>query len=730
MTLSRAFDIEIFASGARAIAVALVFAVSCAGAAKAEDGYELWLRYTPVEGALLAEYRNAAAAIIAPGASDTIAAARDELQRGLAGMTGRSPSLDTRVRRDGAILVGTPADSPEIAALNLPLDEAGAEGFLLRATRVSGKRTLVIAANSDAGVLYGAFELLRLMQQRKTLANLDVVSAPKVELRLLNHWDNITGSIERGYAGETLWDWHKLPKRIDPRYTDYARANASLGINGTVINNVNANASILTPMYLERVAALAGALRPYGIKLYLSARFSAPMEIGGLRTADPLDAQVAAWWKAKADEIYGLIPDFGGFLVKANSEGQPGPQDFNRTHADGANMLADAVAPHGGVVIWRAFVYSNEVPIDRINQAYNEFKPLDGKFHDNVMVQSKNGPLDFQPREPFHPLFGGMTDTPLVMELQITKEYLGFETHLAYLGVMWEEVFQADTYAKGEGSTVARATDGKLFGSPRTGIAGVANTGSDRNWSGSTFDQANWYAYGRFAWNPGSSARTLAEEWARQTFTADPAFVSTVVDMMMGSHEAVVNYMTPLGLTHLMATGHHYGPGPWVDDTPRADWNPVYFHRGDANGIGFDRTPRGSNSVAQYHPPLSEIWADPATTPDNLLLWFHHLPWDYRMKSGDTLWNELVKHYSLGVAQVRAMRETWAGLSDYVDEQRHAETAALLAIQEYEAQWWRDASIAYFQSLSKRPLPAGEAPPPLTLDAYKATRFPHLEGRY
>lgn len=705
-----------------------ILALFLAAAAQAEDGYDLWLRYKPVEGAQFAAYRKAASELVVKGDSPTLAAARDELARGLESMLGRKAPLADSVRRNGAILAGTPESAPEIAALGLPLDRAGAEGFVIRNVSVNGRKTIVVAANSDVGVLYGAFELLRRMQLRADLSGLDIVSAPKIDARVLDHWDNLNGFIERGYAGESLWDWQKLPEYLDPRYTDYARANASLGINGAVLNNVNANASILQPLYLKKVAALADVFRPYGIKVYLSARFSAPMEIGGLKTADPLDPKVQAWWKAKADEIYSYIPDFGGFLVKANSEGQPGPQDYGRTHADGANMLADAVAPHGGAVMWRAFVYSNDVPDDRVKQAYNEFVPLDGKFRDNVMIQVKNGPLDFQPREPFHPLFGATPQTPLMMEFQLTKEYLGFEAHLVYLGALYEEVLESDTYAKGEGSTVAKVIDGSLFGYKRTGIAGVANTGDDRNWTGSIFNQANWYAYGRLAWNPEASSRDIAEEWTGQTFTTDPAFVEPVVEMMMQSREAVVNYMTPFGLTHLMATGHHYGPGPWIADTGRADWNPVYYHRADAKGVGFERTPKGSKATAQYAAPLAEEYASLEETPENLLLWFHHVPWDYKMKSGDTLWNELVRRYTLGVEEVSQMRQTWSKLEPYVDDERFTETAALLEIQEKEAQWWRDASIAYFQSISKLPLPEGVEPPEHSLDYYKAISFPHLAG--
>ena len=545
---------------------------------------------------------------------------------------------------------------------------------------------------------------------------------------MLNHWDNLDRTVERGYAGFSLWDWHKLPDYLSPRYTDYARANASIGINGTVLTNVNANALVLTPMYLEKAAALADVFRPYGIRVYLTARFSAPVEIGDLETADPLDPDVQAWWKAKADEIYRHIPDFGGFLVKANSEGQPGPQDYGRSHAEGANMLADAVGPHGGVVMWRAFVYSAEEPEDRAKQAYNEFVPLDGTFRDNVLIQVKNGPIDFQPREPFHPLFGAMPETPLMMEFQITKEYLGQATHLAYLAPMWEEVLDADTYARGEGSLVAEVIDGSLHDYELTGIAGVSNIGTDRNWTGSHFDQANWYAFGRLAWDHRLSPAEIAESWIRMTFPTDEDFVEPVQEMMLESHEAVVNYMTPLGLHHLMATGHHYGPGPWVDNLSRADWNPVYYHRADSVGIGFDRTASGSDAVSQYHAPLDSIYGHLETVPQKYLLWFHHVPWDYEMPSGRTLWNELVHRYSQGVEQVHEMQATWASLEGMIDQERYEQVEAFLAIQAQEAKWWRDASLAYFRTISNRPIPEGYEEPEHSLEYYKSLEFPYAPG--
>ena len=709
--------------------LSLLVLLGAANYAVAEDGYDLWLRYRPIEAASMQRYAGVATALVAGTASPTLAVTQAELQRGLGGLLNRQIPVEAAVAHDGIIVFGTPQSSPVIAELKLDLSSLGDEGYAIRSMSIAGHKATVIAANTDHGVLYGAFHLLRLIQTRAPVEALAISERPHVQHRVLNHWDNLDRSVERGYAGASLWDWHKLPDYLDPRYTDYARANASLGINGTVLNNVNANALSLTPMYLEKTAALANVFRPYGIRVYLSARFSAPIEIGGLKTADPLDSTVARWWQAKADEIYRIIPDFGGFLVKANSEGQPGPQDYGRSHAEGANLLADALAPHGGIVIWRAFVYSHEQPDDRARQAYTEFVPLDGKFRDNVLLQVKNGPIDFQPREPFHPLFGAMPKTPLMMEFQITKEYLGFATHLVYLAPLYEETLASDTWRKGQGSTVARVIDGTLHGYAQTGMAGVANIGTDRNWTGSQFDQANWYAFGRFAWNPSLTSAHIAEEWVRMTFNNDPAFVQPTVAMMMKSREAAVNYMTPLGLHHQMGRGHHYGPGPWVAGGPRADWTSVYYHRADANGIGFDRTETGSNAVAQYAPPVAREFGDLQRCPDIFLLWFHHVPWDHRTKSGRTLWDDLVVHYTQGVQTVADMRTTWTSLAPYVDAERHAQVASFLAIQQKEAQWWRDASIAYFQTFSQRPLPAGFAPPEHPLDYYKSLAFPFAPGQ-
>ncbi len=702
-----------------------LFGVLWTAPAQAEDGYDLWLRYRPLPAAQAVAVAARATTVSRDERDATIELAAQELARGLSGLTGKQVT-DGAVG-DGAIVIGTPG-SPRIAALRLPLAGLGHEGFVVRSATVDGRRVTVVAANAPIGVLYGAFRLLRIAQTGGSLDDLAIRDQPMLDLRLLNHWDNLDRYVERGYAGRSLWDWQKLPGFSDTRYTDYARANASIGINGAVLNNVNASADILKPEFLTRIEKLAAIFRPWGIRVYLSARFSAPIEIGGLKTADPLDPQVATWWKAKADEIYARIPDFGGFLVKANSEGQPGPGDYQRSHADGANMLAAALKPHGGVVMWRAFVYANEKPEDRVRQAYSEFEPLDGKFADNVIVQVKNGPIDFQPREPFHPLFGAMPRTPLMMEVQITKEYMGFATHLVYLGTMWQEILRSDTHRPRKGSTVADVLERQVRPGAPTGMAGVANIGTDRNWSGSQFDQANWYAFGRLAWNPQGDAQAIARDWAAMTWTPDPAVTGPIVATMMRSHEAVVDYMMPLGLNHLFATGHHYGPGPWVDDLAREDWNPVYFHKADRNGIGFDRTRTGSDAAAQYASTLARRFADPKAVPENLLLWFHHVSWDRRMASGRTLWEELVAQYDRGVAEVAAMQGQWAALSGKVDGQRHDEVAQFLAIQRQEAQWWRDACIAYFADVSGRPLPAGVTPPPHPLSYYKAIRTPYAPG--
>ncbi|HEX9423304.1 MAG TPA: alpha-glucuronidase family glycosyl hydrolase [Pyrinomonadaceae bacterium] len=690
--------------------------------ANAEDGYRLWLRYDQLPRQALIRYRPNIAQIVVAGNSPTLDAIRSELVSGCSGLVGGPVPVGNEASHDGAIIAGTPKSSPLIKNLRWEsqLSQLGPEGFRIRSVKLGTHSVTVIASDGEIGALYGAFHFLRLMQTLQPINNLDVTQKPRIQLRMLDHWDNLDGSIERGYAGRSLWHWSALPSTIDPRLRDYARANASIGINGSLLNNVNADAQILTADYLRKVAVIASVFRPYGVRVFLSARFSAPIELGGLKTADPLDAEVATWWKKKADEIFEFIPDLGGFVIKANSEGQPGPRTYNRTHVDGANMLAAAMAPHNGLVIWRAFVYDMKPGYDRAGAAYENLQPFDGKFAANVLLQVKNGPIDFQPREPFHPLFGAMPKTQLMPEFQITQEYLGFSNHLVFLASMWREVLDSDTYAKGPGSTVTKVADGSLYSQRLTGIAGVANTGSDRNWTGHHFLQANWYAFGRLAWNPDLSSRQIAEEWIKMTFTRDPQATGTIARIMLESHQALVDYMTPLGLHHLMWGGHHYGPAPWWDTFERDDWNPVYYHRADERGLGFDRTETGSNTLSQYHRPVRDGFENPATCPEEFLLWFHHVPWAHRMKSGRIMWDELALHYQRGVDWIRSTRKEWNALAGVVDPERHEQVAKKLAIQERDAIWWRDAVLLYFQTFSKRPLPAGVEKPAKTLPEYKA----------
>jgi alpha-glucuronidase len=697
----------------------------------AENGYRLWLRYDKIQdAALLSKYQSICNELIMEGRSETFYVAREEMVNGLNGLLGRNIVLSKTVGSDGCILIGTPGSSSAIASLKMEgqLKNLGDEGFLIRSTVINKKKCTVITANMDIGVLYGVFHFLKLMQSHQDIANISIASSPKINHRILNHWDNLNRTVERGYAGFSIWDWQRLPGYIDQRYIDYARANASIGINGTVLNNVNANALILTDEFLPKVRALANVFRPYGIKVYLTARFSAPMEIGGLKTADPLDSTVRLWWKNKVDEVYRYIPDFGGFLIKANSEGQPGPQNYGRNHADGANMLADALASHGGIVMWRAFVYDNNVPDDRSKQAYNEFKPLDGKFRNNVLIQVKNGPIDFQPREPFHPLFGAMPNTPLMMEFQITQEYLGFATHLVYLGTLYNECLNSDTYAKGKGSTVSNIIEGNLDNHSLSAIAGVANIGNDINWCGHPFAQANWYAYGRFAWDPELPADKIADEWLRLTFTNNNKFVYPIKKMMMGSRETTVNYMTPLGLHHIMGWSHHYGPGPWIKDKPRADWTSVYYHKADTMGIGFDRTKTGSNALGQYFPEAEKQFSDLLTCPEEYMLWFHHVNWNYRVKSGRTLWNELCYRYYAGVDSVKAMQKTWNSMEGLIDNERFKQVKMLLAMQEKEAEVWRNSCVLYFQTFSRKPIPIDLEKPDKTLDYYENLEYHFVPG--
>lgn len=635
----------------------------------AEDGSRLWLRQTPVNQA----------SVRCLVTSPTLAVAREEL---------------------AALWQGGEVD------LELCADEThhrlGKEGYTIRTSE--GKT--VLGAATEQGLLYATYHLLRLQAEGADCTRLDIQEKPAFDIRVLNHWDNLDGTVERGYAGRSLWKWEELTDTVSARYREYARANASVGINGTVLNNVNASPEILSAGYLQKVRKLADVFRPYGIRVYLSVNFASPMKLGGLSTADPLNEEVARWWKEKVQEIYGLIPDFGGFLVKANSEGQPGPCDYGRTHAEGANMLAEALKPYGGIVMWRAFVYSPS-DADRAKQAYLEFQPLDGRFRDNVMVQVKNGPIDFQPREPYSPLFGAMPHTPLMVEFQITQEYLGHSNHLAYLATMWKEFYRY------------------VQPSSLKGVAGVVNVGDHVNWCGHDFAQANWYAYGRLAWNPALSAKEIAREWLAQTFTTDRRFVGPMTQVMMDSREAVVDYMMPLGLHHIFAWGHHYGPEPWCEvPGARADWLPSYYHQADKEGLGFDRSRSGSDAVSQYPDSLARVFDSLEQCPEEYLLWFHHVNWNQKLCSGRSLWDELCYKYQKGVDEVRAFQRIWKDMQPYVDAERYQAVAERLDIQARDAVWWKDACLEYFRTFSKKKYPEGVEPPVFTLKELKKVKLP------
>ena len=680
----------------RIISILILVFLFCFPSVYAEDGSALWLRYPTGAKAIIMNKKQ----------SPTLNIADSELQNFWQG--GIPITLEIQKNK-------------ELRAL-------GNDGYIIRASKDGNH--LTITSSGEQGILYGTYHLLRLQAtgqlSESTLKSLNVSEKPDYRIRILNHWDNLDGTIERGYAGHSLWKWDELPSVVSHRYEAYARANASIGINATVINNVNASPKILSDDYLRKVKVLADIFRPYGLKIYLSINFSSPAALGGLSTSDPLDKEVIAWWKKKAKDIYSLIPDFGGFLVKANSEGQPGPCDYGRTHAEGANMLADVLKPYHGIVMWRAFVYS-PTDSDRAKQAYLEFEPLDGKFRDNVIVQIKNGPIDFQPREPFSPLFGAMKKTAVMPEFQITQEYLGFSNHLAFLAPMWKECLDSDTYMQGEGSTIARVTDGSLFPHSLTAIAGVTNIGDDTNWCGHPFAQANWYAFGRLAWKHSLSSEQIGEEWLRQTFLP---VVDTQSNLLTGevaqkekeqlfsqlsllnsqvlqkSREAVVNYMMPLGLHHIFAWGHHYGPEPWCDiPNARPDWMPSYYHRADSLGIGFDRSSTGSNATGQYHSPLCERLDNVDTCPENMLLWFHHVSWNHQMKNGRTLWTEMCYAYDRGVKEVRNFQKVWDSMQPYIDSERFQEVQHRLKIQARDAVWWRDACLLYFGQFSKQPIP-------------------------
>ena len=618
-----------------------LFAIVFASTLSAEDGHQLWLRYQPVNHATPhSDQRSENAKVTCSHQSPTIDIAKQELSTYYQGG-------DLTLRLDAT----------------MPDDD----GYNIQGHTITARR--------DIGLLYGAYALLRGESKE---------SHPQFPLRLLNHWDNLDGSIERGYAGESIFEWFHLDQQL---IRDYARANASIGINGSVLNNVNASPKMLTTPYLKEVRKIADILRPYGIKVYLSINFATPMALGDTKTADPLNKSVAKWWKKKAKEIYKLIPDFGGFLVKANSEGQPGPGDYHRSHADGANMLADALKPYKGIVMWRCFVYgANHKGEDRVKQAVSEFKPLDGQFRDNVILQTKNGPLDFQPREPYSPVFDQIKQTPNMVELQITQEYLGQSRHLVYLAPMWKEFFSFVPAQK------------------LKGIAGVANIGKDRNWCGHHFSQANWYAFGRLAWNPELTSEEIANEWLKQTFTSDPDFLRCMGQVMAESREACVDYMMPLGLHHIFKFDHHYGPEPegFKADYP-LEWCPVYYHNATSDSIGFNRSHTGTDATSQYRPDMAKLYDNIETCPEDVLLWFHRVPWTYRMKDGSTLWESLQYHYNRGVITVEQHHNLWHNLMrHHVDEQRWREVDERLEDQLQNAREWRDVCLRYFGQFAVR----------------------------
>lgn len=685
----------------------------------ADDGSRLWLKYDLIKNVQQREQFSKHTKFISVSnlKNEIISKASDELKTGIEGLLGKKiPLIIEAKNQTGGIILEV--SNQQILTQNL------ADGSF--AIFAKGGN-IVISSKTEVGVLYGSFELLRKIQTEQSLTNISIISSPKIKIRMLNHWDNANGTVERGYAGSSIWKWNELPFRIDPRYIAYARANASIGINATSINNVNASSRFLTAEYLEKIKAVADVLRPYGIKVFISVNFRSPRTLGGLKTSDPLDPEVRKWWNEKTKEIHQYIPDFGGYLVKANSEGEPGPQDYGRTHADGANMLAEAMKPFSGIVIWRAFVYNADPNGDRFKEGFEQFKPLDGKFDPKVIVQVKNGPIDFMPREPFHPMFGGFSNTPLAMEFQITQEYLGQSTHLTYLAPMFKECLDTDTYAKGKGSEVSKVIDGSLYNNQNSLMAGVANTGSDANWCGHPFNQANWYAFGRLAWDYTLSSEQIAKEWIGMTLTNDEKSKMQINDIMQKSLPTYISYTYPLGLHHMMGEGHHYGPEPWLSKAGRLDWTSVYYHRADSVGLGFDRTGKLSNALNLYSKQINDSWGNPDKCNLNYLLWFHHIPWNKKLSTGNTLWEELCYRYYNGVNQVKDLQEKWETVENQIDSETFQSVKGRLKIQEKEAIWWRDACVLYFKEYTKMPIPSSLTPPNRTLeDVKKITEIYHL----
>ncbi|MBB6479923.1 alpha-glucuronidase family glycosyl hydrolase [Spirochaeta isovalerica] len=683
------------------------------------SGYDLWMAYNRLSGERLAMAEDLCREIHVYGEGPVMANVAAELERGFSGLTGekvKTVRLINSQRNDStrsrpSIIAGTKHSLGEMIQGTGPESDGSVNGkpeaftLIMPGNSESGhggeSDALWVIGEDEPALIYGVFELLR----RITTGHLPepgstYSGSPAFNWRMLNHWDNFDGTIERGYAGKSLWKWHELPDRVDNRYTDYARACASVGLNGSVLNNVNDAQTVLQSGNLRKVKAIAQVLAGWGIRTFLSVNFASPMIIGGLDTADPLDPEVRQWWMEKCDEIYALIPDFGGFLVKADSEGQPGPFSYNRNHAQGANMLARALAPHGGVLIWRAFVYGHG-EADRAKTAYSTFSALDGEFDDNCVIQIKNGAIDFQPREPVHPLFSHLHSTNSFMEFQITQEYLGQGNHIVYLAPMWKEILDFD-FASGlsnpesPSSVVSRLTNernGRI-----TGIAAVSNIGDEETWCGSHFHPLNWYAYGRLAWNPGLSSEAIAEEWAVQTFGSDEKVIDVCMRMLLPSWETCINYMTPLGLHHIMKEGHHYGPDPGFDGGEREDWRSTYYHRADRKGLGFDRSPTGTKATEQYPEPCSSLFGSMDTCPEKYLLWFHHVPWDRKLSSGRTLMDEIEERYKTGVSGVEGMISHWDEVSERIDPQRARAVREKLEIQLADAREWMEVCVPYFRS--------------------------------
>ena len=703
----------------------VVFSVSCYASSLIEaknvrlnSGYNMWLNYKPIQDPkILNYYRSSLTNIVFQHSSKTTIVIKEELSKALEKLLDEKVVFNNKVQKGSLIFLNSKYSIHRKYVSKKTISELetiGNEGYLILNKKLNGNKTTLILANSDIGLLYGSFHLLRLIQTRQNLSKIDIKESPKVKYRIANHWDNLDRSVERGYAGLSIWNWEELPLKISRRYKDYARFCASIGINSVVINNVNADARFISTENLKKIAILEDIFSPYGLKIFIAINFNSPQIIGNLDTADPLNEKVVYWWKKKVEEIYQYIPHMGGFLVKADSEGQPGPNSYGRTHADGANMLAKSLTPYQGVVMWRAFVYGKKQK-DRIREAYDEFKPLDGLFDDNVIIQVKKGPLDFMPKEPFSPLLGALKNTNTMIEFQVTQEYLGNENHLLYKGAMYDEILKSDTYAEGKGTLVGDVISGKTYDYKHTGMAGVVNPGMAENWTGHPFVQSSWYAFGRLAWNYKEDPWIIAKDWVKMTFSNNEEVVKKIIKIMKLSERAAVNYREPLGLTHI-GNSSHYGPAPW---SSRSN----YFHQADEYGLGYDRSKTGSNAIAQYNEPLQSLFNNKKTTPEELLLWFHHVSWEYKMKSGMSMWEELVAHYYKGVEEVKEIQKLWSTLSGVIEKEKFTEIDNLLKRQLHDAIIWRDSCVLYFQLFSKKIIPSDYEKPLHELEFYKKLKM-------